>query len=1153
MRWIRILLIVFTVLAVVIGGAALFVFTFDPNDYKPQITALVERLTGRELVLDGRIDLELGAHTSLELTDARFGNPDWATEPYMARLERALLVVNLRSILDGPVIVERFEIEDAELHLEALEDGRNNWTFGDPGAATEADNVTNVIPLVLRYVDARAFRFTLKHPALPRTLDIHAANLQQEQADDGLLDAAATGTLNERTVSIAGGYGPLANLLTATDLNIDANVTLDTLSISAKGLIDDLTWPRRPTFKLHITGPAIDDVTTMFGLPDLGDGGLDLEAAVHTASEGVDATLTGNLGEFEVDLQKRANELLEFDVFSVASTITGPELGNAMNIFGVDGVPGGPFELRGEVKRDNDRLEFDGVMLSIGAATVDLNGTINDFRNLDDSNLELLVKGNDVEKFRELIGVPGAATGPFRIAANLKVRPDGAELLDVLVDTNIAELKIDGSIVGRAPAFVGTQLKFDGTGANLADIAEVYAIPNVLPEPYAVKGAIELGDGQLTTVEDITAKVGEGMLTVAGTIGYAPLERDTNIDVRATGQNLARLVAMAGVTDMVPAVPFDVATGLAIESGGYRLRGLSAKLGENEVELDGVISNRSDLVGTRASFSASGPNLNDLVADSVELEFVEGPFRVSGTAELLEDAVRLQEVSAGISGANLSLNADIGLPIETGSGSFEAAASGPDLAAALPTLPRWQPPPAPFAVSVRGSVADGLWSFDELTATMADARATGSGVFDQPPDLERTRLKVSARIPSLASLGTFDDASLAATRLDFDMLFAGSPDTFRIDPFEARVGDGDISGSLAVELGQEIPDVDLRLMSKYLNVDALVNADPEVAEAIDQESADEPVALPTGDRVIPDTPLPLEQLRRVNARVDIDVADLLYRNLEYRDLQLDVELADGRLVVERANVKDPNGGISATMSLVPTDAGAVFASTFAGTNLYPALGQERTREDFENAPKFDIDLKLDGSGLTYRDLAASLDGKVQISGTGGRIRNSGFSVLFGNFFSELLTSINPFIKKDPYTEISCIVVLLDVNDGIVAVDPGFVAQTDKINIVATGRINLINEKVNVGFKTQPRSRVSISAGEFINPYLQVAGTLGEPKLQLDPTGTIVTGGAAIATAGLSLLATAAWDRVFRADDPCAAAVAESMKDEKKRKKFLGIF
>ena len=92
---------------------------------------------------------------------------------------------------------------------------------------------------------------------------------------------------------------------------------------------------------------------------------------------------------------------------------------------------------------------------------------------------------------------------------------------------------------------------------------------------------------------------------------------------------------------------------------------------------------------------------------------------------------------------------------------------------------------------------------------------------------------------------------------------------------------------------------------------------------------------------------------------------------------------------------------------------------------------------------------------------------------------------------------------------------------------------------------LQNEQLDFDFKMGPRKKLSISAGEFINPYLKVTGTMAAPRLRLDPTGTLVTGGAAVATAGLSLLATAIWDRVSAASDPCGEIVKQAEKKQNK--------
>ena len=80
--------------------------------------------------------------------------------------------------------------------------------------------------------------------------------------------------------------------------------------------------------------------------------------------------------------------------------------------------------------------------------------------------------------------------------------------------------------------------------------------------------------------------------------------------------------------------------------------------------------------------------------------------------------------------------------------------------------------------------------------------------------------------------------------------------------------------------------------------------------------------------------------------------------------------------------------------------------------------------------------------------------------------------------------------------------------------------------------------MDMNIRTTPKRGLSISAGEIINPYVKVVGTLAEPRLAVDETGVLLSGGAAVATGGLSVLARAAWSRLSRAQDPCRELAAE---------------
>ena len=81
-------------------------------------------------------------------------------------------------------------------------------------------------------------------------------------------------------------------------------------------------------------------------------------------------------------------------------------------------------------------------------------------------------------------------------------------------------------------------------------------------------------------------------------------------------------------------------------------------------------------------------------------------------------------------------------------------------------------------------------------------------------------------------------------------------------------------------------------------------------------------------------------------------------------------------------------------------------------------------------------------------------------------------------------------------------------------------------------INLKTETININVRTTPQRGLSISGGELLNPYIKIVGTLAAPRLAVDEAGVLISGGAAVATGGLSVLAKATWDRLSRSREPC---------------------
>lgn len=1141
MRWTRLLLLIFAAVLLVVGAGLVFLLTLDVNDYKHNIERFVESETGRAFVIDGRIDLDLGQLTGLTMTDVRFGNPDWAGSENMARVGRASVVLDLRSLLSGPVIVELVELDNAELNLEQRKSGENNWTFG----AGSDESGGDLVPLILRQAHVANFALTVTTPALDSPLEIRINRLEQVQKSDGLFDAKLRGTLNDRTVNVTGEYGPLESLLAAQDLTVDIAGQFDTLSITATGLIDNLVRPRRPRIGIEIAGPDIDHITGMLGLPDLGGGDLDLKISLQPGMQDVAVSIAGRVGEHEIESGGSVSDLIAFEQVSMRVSAHGPDLNEAARLFGAPQIPAGPYQLSGSVNRDGPRLDLDEIHLAIGAAKFRLDGLLTRFPDLNDANLSLEVHGEHVGHFTRLFGLPGVVEGPFRAIGQLEVAPDGIEVMELAVATQIVELTLTGAI-SKGPDLVGTRANVTGRGANIAAVAAALDVPMQATEPFEFEGDIELGQNVVFLPGDATFTVGDNRLVATGVIGFEPLGNDTDLRVRIKGPDLAQVAAMAGVTGDVPATGYEASGRFRTPPEGYRIDGLQARIGEAEFTVDGMVSRTGDFVGTQLKIDATVPELGDFIADTETLRLPDGPFGLSGKFELLADALRLTGIEIQLGGATGSINADIGLPIASATGAFDVRANGASFQAVFPDTGPWEPPDMPFEIRAQGKFDDGLLHIKPVTIQLGDAHVTAEGVFDLPPNPSRTNLTITARAASLATIGTFNERPLPDMNFSLDAKFAGTPQSFSIEDLAIMAGDSDMTGSIIVQLDRAVPDVSLTLQSNLLDVTPLLETSSEVAKAFD-DIGDDAGAEPAGDgRLIPEWTLPLEKLTAFNAVIDIDIDKYRQYLREIDHLVLDAVVRDGLLDVERASGATASGSVSATFDIVPTDDSAMVHATFEGEDLLLGFTKDRTRDEIDSDPKFGISVALDGAGLTLRDIAANLNGQIKVSSSEGRMENTALRFFYGDFFGELLTALNPFAKTAPYTEISCIMVVVDIENGLFDADPGMALQTDKMNIISGGTIDLRTEKLDFNFRTAPRKKISISAGEFINPYIKVAGMLADPRLTLDPTGTLVTGSVAVATVGMSLLAKAVWDRVFAAGNPCAEVVKQA---EKKRKQM----
>lgn len=128
MKWIvRLIVLVFGLMAVLVAAGVFLLVTFDPNTYRSQIETQITELTGRAASLSGPMELQLFPELALKIEALRIGNhPDFGEGDFV-RVDLAAISVAMLPLLRGSIEVQDIRVHGATANLRRLADGRNNW------------------------------------------------------------------------------------------------------------------------------------------------------------------------------------------------------------------------------------------------------------------------------------------------------------------------------------------------------------------------------------------------------------------------------------------------------------------------------------------------------------------------------------------------------------------------------------------------------------------------------------------------------------------------------------------------------------------------------------------------------------------------------------------------------------------------------------------------------------------------------------------------------------------------------------------------------------------------------------------------------------------------------------------------------------------
>lgn len=249
--------LIFAGLFVVICAAAGFwtLRDFDKTIRSRLIEAVNEK-TGRTLTIDGETRFSFSLSPSVTLTDVKFSNAAWASEPYMLKVGKMDVKVALLPLLARKVEISSFHLNDAAVFLEVSKTGQNNWTFSKeketvPAVAAAAGEenadaaVSEKKEAALKGFDIESLSFNNVMTVFQdwknqQTLTGHIDNLTLASDGDGVSVKAAFTAQNTQFVLSASG-APFDTLFESkTPYQFSAKLEGTDVTLALQGSVEDV-------------------------------------------------------------------------------------------------------------------------------------------------------------------------------------------------------------------------------------------------------------------------------------------------------------------------------------------------------------------------------------------------------------------------------------------------------------------------------------------------------------------------------------------------------------------------------------------------------------------------------------------------------------------------------------------------------------------------------------------------------------------------------------------------------------------------------------------------------------------------------------------------------------------------------------------------
>lgn len=248
-----------TALGALALAVIVLVLLWDWNWFKRPIERQVEARTGRQLVIGGDLEVDLGWTPVIRADRLSFSNAGWSKQPLMASADRAEIRIEFLPLLRGQVRIPELRLTRPFLQLEIdRASGQRNWDFG--GAGGDAPSFRRL------WVDQGRFVYLDPKGGTELRIDVGSLPPRREDAAPPIA-VEGTGRWRRQPFAVTGrAESPLELRDTQSPYRLDLRASAGATRAHARGNLIDPLRLRDFDLRLTLAGKNLADLYPLIGV-----------------------------------------------------------------------------------------------------------------------------------------------------------------------------------------------------------------------------------------------------------------------------------------------------------------------------------------------------------------------------------------------------------------------------------------------------------------------------------------------------------------------------------------------------------------------------------------------------------------------------------------------------------------------------------------------------------------------------------------------------------------------------------------------------------------------------------------------------------------------------------------------------------------------